>query len=64
MCAVGVPTVIDLQSLLKVQAEDNALVVPRNIDIIVNHFSRVISAAVNKMLNPDLNESEIEKLLM
>jgi spore protease len=53
--AVGVPTVIDV-------GED--MLVPRDIDVIVNHFARVISAGVNRALNPALDESEIEQLLM
>jgi spore protease len=53
--AVGVPTVIDIN-------ED--LLVPRNIDVLINHFARIISAAFNKVLNPNLDESDIEKLLI
>jgi spore protease len=53
--AVGVPTVIDM---------NNDMLVPRDIDVIVNHFARVISGAVNRALNPNLDESEIERLLI
>ncbi|MCL2634126.1 MAG: GPR endopeptidase [Oscillospiraceae bacterium] len=57
--AVGVPTVVDLT----ISDEETFMAVPRDIDVIVNHFARVISGAVNKALNPTLSESEIEKLL-
>jgi spore protease len=66
--AIGVPTVIDLNSLLKdvesnEKPNDICMVVPRNIDIIINHYARVISAAINRVLNPKLDESEIESLM-
>jgi len=53
--AVGVPTVIDI---------NKDMLVPRNIDVIINHYARVISGAINRTLNPGLDESEIEQLLM
>jgi hypothetical protein len=52
---VGVPTVIDL---------DSDMLVPRNIDLIISHFARVISTSVNRALNPALDKSDIDKLLM
>ncbi|MCL1881539.1 MAG: GPR endopeptidase [Oscillospiraceae bacterium] len=61
--AIGVPTVIDWQEESLISGEP-FMVVPRNIDIIVNHYARVISAAINRTLNPGLNESEIECLMM
>ncbi|MCL1832068.1 MAG: GPR endopeptidase [Oscillospiraceae bacterium] len=60
--AVGVPLVIDMVR----DDSDNTepfMVVPRDIDVIVNHYARVISAAVNRTLNPELDETEIEQLL-
>jgi spore protease len=61
--AIGVPTVIDLSSLCPEAAKDfESMVVPRDIDNIVMHFSKVISKALNKILIPTLSESEIEKL--
>jgi spore protease len=53
--AIGVPTVIDHQEMM---------LVPRDIDLIVAHYAKVISGAVNLTLNPALDESEIEQLLM
>jgi spore protease len=61
--AIGVPTVIDWQGESRDTSEP-FMVVPRNIDIIISHYARVISAAINKTLNPELDESEIEGLLM
>ncbi|MCL2036682.1 MAG: GPR endopeptidase [Oscillospiraceae bacterium] len=65
--AIGVPTVIDMgesgQTAQDSQSEPFMLV-PRNIDVIINHFARVISTSVNRVLNPNLNDAEIEMLLM
>jgi spore protease len=67
--AIGIPTVIDLECLTEKSPSDDktgapCMVVPRNIDVVVNHFARVISAAINRVLNPGLDESEIENLMM
>ena len=61
--AVGVPTVIDYLGK-KTPSGEAFMVVPRNIDIVVNHFSRVIATALNRVLNPGLSASEIDSLLM
>lgn len=63
--AVGVPTVIDLESLTdsKKLNDAHAMVVPRDIDITVNHFAKVISKAINRAVNPSLSPNEIERLL-
>lgn len=65
MVIVGVPTVIDLDSLTDgvMLNEACAMVVPRDIDITVNHFAKVISKAVNRAVNPSLTPKEIERLL-
>jgi len=63
--ALGVPTVIDLSSLCPEVTGafgGEAMVVPRDIDNIVAHFSKVISRALNKILIPTLSEEEIERL--
>jgi hypothetical protein len=39
-----------------------AMVVPRDIDNVINHFAKVISKALNRALLPMLSEEEIEKL--
>jgi hypothetical protein len=63
---VGVPTVIDLRSIAGTCGGASAepfMVVPRDIDVLVSHFAKVISSAVNKALNPGLSGEEIERLL-
>jgi spore protease len=61
--AIGCPTVIDLSSIApEIGKTYEAMVVPRDIDNMINHFARVISRALNKILIPTLSESEIEKL--
>ena len=53
--AIGVPTVIDIENLL---------LIPKDVDVIILHFAKVISMAINRVLNPSLDESEIEGLLV
>ena len=57
--SIGVPTVIKLPS------DDNEplILVPRDIDRVIKHFSNVISNAINKVLCPELTYSEIQELL-
>lgn len=59
--AIGVPTVIDLESL--VESGKGMMVTPRDIDSSIGFFSSVISSALNSALNPNLSESEINSLL-
>jgi len=61
--AIGVPTVIDW-SLGESDSPETLMLVPRDIDLVISHFSKVISGAINRALNPDLDESEIEQLLV
>ena len=61
--AVGVPTVIDLSAIAPEIGETyEAMVVPRDIDNMINHFAKVISKALNRALIPSLTEEEIERL--
>ncbi|MCL1788954.1 MAG: GPR endopeptidase [Oscillospiraceae bacterium] len=60
--AIGVPTVIDL-SFESNADKGSFMLVPRDIDLIITHFASVISGALNRALNPSLDESEIETLL-
>lgn len=65
MCAVGVPTVIDLSSIAPETSKKfsgEVMVVPRDIDNMICHFAKVISKALNRVLIPSLSEEEIEKL--
>ncbi|MCL2697979.1 MAG: GPR endopeptidase [Oscillospiraceae bacterium] len=61
--AVGVPTVIDLSSICPEVGENfESMVVPRDIDNVIRHFSKVISKALNRILIPALTEEETAKL--
>ena len=56
--AVGVPLVVGLPEIGK------EMLVPRDIDSLLNRFTRVISNAINTALNPSLTYSEIQDLIM
>lgn len=59
--AVGVPTVIDLDSVADA-AGSPMMVTPRDIDSVINRFSEIIAMGVNSALNPTLTKEEIELL--
>lgn len=60
--AVGVPTVIDLDSITD-ESEGNMMVTPRDIDVIIRRCSEIISLGINSALNPTLSPAEIEQLI-
>ena len=60
--AVGVPTVIDLDSITD-EAEGGMMVTPRDIDVMIRRYSEIISLGINTALNPTLSPSETEQLL-
>ncbi|MCL2018172.1 MAG: GPR endopeptidase [Oscillospiraceae bacterium] len=61
--AIGVPTVIDLSSIApNIGKTCEAMVVPRDIDVMISHFAKVVARTVNRVLLPMLTENEIEKL--
>ncbi len=59
--AVGVPTVIDLDSVTD-KVNYPMMVTPRDIDGVISRFSEVIAMGVNFALNPTLTKEEIEML--
>lgn len=59
--AVGVPTVIDLDSLTDA-AEGSMMVTPRDIDGVIERYSEIIAMGINSALNPTLTKEEIELL--
>lgn len=59
--AVGVPTVIDLDSIADV-GQPSMMVTPRGINGIIGKYSEIISAGINSALNPSLSLEEIELL--
>jgi spore protease len=56
--AIGVPTVVFLPK------ECEEPLVPRDIDMVVNRFSKVISNAINTALNPSLSCEDVQVLVM
>lgn len=62
--AVGVPTVIDLDTVCDREGAKGLMVTPRNIDIVSDRLSGIIGKAVSAALNPSLTENELEALLL
>ena len=62
--AVGVPTVIDLDSISDVKEAKGLMVTPRNIDIVTDRLAGIVGKAVSSALNPSLTENELEALLL
>lgn len=57
--AIGVPTIIDYK------CEDSSfMVTPRNIDIIIDNFSKIIGTGISSVLNPTLSDKEIASLII
>ena len=61
--AVGVPTVIDLDSI-RGGSGSGLMVTPRNIDSVTERFAYIIGTAVSSALNPTLTEEEIRSLII
>lgn len=61
--AIGVPTVIDLDSLTNTSAEPSMMVTPKNIDSLISRYSGIISDGINSALNPSLSKDEMEMLM-
>ena len=62
--AVGVPTVIDLDSVCDMKGTKGLMVTPRNIDLVSDRLSGIVGKAVSAALNPSLTENELEALLL
>ena len=60
--AIGVPTVIDLDSVSDIAADREFMVTPRNIDVLTDKFAEIIGIAVSRALNPTLSEQELKAL--
>ena len=60
--AVGVPTVIDLDSMVD-GVRESLMVTPRDIDSVVGRFGEMIANGINAALNPGLSREETEMLL-
>ena len=61
--AIGVPTVIDLESAADTPAKSNMMVTPKNIDGLIKRYSDIISQGINSALNPNLSREEMEMLM-
>lgn len=59
--AIGVPTVIDLDSITDC-AKQPMMVTPRDIDSVIERYSDIISTGINSALNPNLSPEETELL--
>ncbi|MBP3857071.1 MAG: GPR endopeptidase [Ruminiclostridium sp.] len=62
--AVGVPTVIDLESIADNQKGAGLMVTPRTIDTAAERHSRTIGEAVSRALNPSLTADELRSLII
>lgn len=59
--AVGVPTVIDLDTVTDT-VESPMMVTPRDIDSVIERYSEIIAMGINSALNPSLTKDEIDML--
>lgn len=57
--AIGVPTVMDYTG-----GNEKFMVTPRNIDMIVDEFSRTIGNSISGALNPNLTSEELNALIV
>ena len=62
--AIGVPTVIDLDSITEHDTHRGLMVTPRNIDILSEKFAETMGISVSRALNPGLSEEEIRSLIL
>ncbi len=58
--AVGVPTVIDANSFFN--SQENMMVTPKEIDLLVEKAADILSHAINMFLQPEIDEDIIESL--
>lgn len=64
--AIGVPTVIDAQTISKIPLPDNLApltVTTKDIDIIIDKMSTALAGGINKSLHPNLTQREISELV-
>lgn len=62
--AIGVPTVIDLDSITGDKTNIGLMVTPRNIDAVTGELAGIIGRAVSRALNPSLSSEEIKSLII
>lgn len=67
--SIGVPTVVDLHTIISdmygqnPKNEKNMMVTPREIDMIIEHASKIIGYSITKALQPDLSVEDISALV-
>ena len=61
--AIGVPTVIDLDTISPERTE-KLMVTPRDIDGVITHYAEILGEALNSVLNPTLTADELEQLIV
>lgn len=72
--SIGVPTVVDAFTLAcdligddatrKIEKNgENMMVTPREIDLLIEHASKLVAAAINKALQPDMDVDELMALV-
>ncbi len=61
--AIGIPTVIDLNNIVKNFKGENMLVTPKDIDKLVKHSADLISCSINLALQKNLTLEEIQELI-
>ncbi len=62
--AIGVPTVIDLDSVSDIAGSNGLMVTPRNIDVLTDRFAETIGMALSRALNRELSEDELRSLII
>ncbi len=62
--ALGVPTVIDLESIAEDKTESRLMVTPRNIDILTDRLAETVGISISMALNPSLSEEEIRSFIL
>jgi len=61
--SIGVPTVVDINTILNSHASDNMVVTPREIDTIIENAAKTIAFGINLALQPTLSLDEIISLI-
>ncbi len=57
--AVGIPTVVDLSTLLPTTDGESMMATPRQIDLLIRRGSIFLAAAINRALHPSLTQEEL-----
>lgn len=60
--AVGIPTVIDANSFFENDCQENMMVTPKEIDLLVEKGADILSRSINIFLQPELDIDIIESL--